>query len=158
MRFERKRIRRQCRTKHILNYSTMFENASKMSHFLKKISKIGKLTSHSVWKSFKMSHLDFSILAFSTNFCPFYSDKSGNTAWLKILGFQKLAKLAFFGIFNELENGNDETLNRDFQTLCKQSRNSKKCFSFILQCQVIKFCYREILQNRCSFAKSCSWC
>ena len=36
---------------------------------------------HSVWKSPKMSHLNFWILAFSTNFCPIKTDLSGNTVW-----------------------------------------------------------------------------
>ena len=146
MRFERKRISRQCRTKHILNYSTMFENASKMSHFLKKISKNRKINGTTVFEN----HLKCLIRIFRFwHFPPVF-------VLFKVTCLVTLAKLPFFGIFNELENGNDATLNRDFQTLCKQSRNSKKCFSFILQCQVIKFCYREILQNRCSFAKSCS--
>ena len=37
------------------------------------------------------------------------NDLSGNTVWLQSSGFQKLAKLAIFGIFNELlstQNGN----------------------------------------------------
>ena len=55
---------------------------------------------HSVWKSPKMSHLNFfSILAFSTNFCPIKTDLSGNTVWPQDLGFQKLAKLDHFGHF-----------------------------------------------------------
>ena len=45
---------------------------------------------------------DCSILAFSTNFCPIENDLSGNTAWPPATGFQKLAKLSHFGIFNEL--------------------------------------------------------
>ena len=44
----------------------------------------------------------FSISAFSTNFCPFKSDMSGNTVWPQASGFQKLPKLAIFGIFDEL--------------------------------------------------------
>ena len=46
-----------------------------------------------------MSHLNYSILAFSTNFGPTKIDLSGNSVWLQALGFQKLAKLS---IFNEL--------------------------------------------------------
>ena len=34
-----------------------------------------------IWKSPKMSHLNFLILAFSTNFCPIEIDLSGNTVW-----------------------------------------------------------------------------
>ena len=36
---------------------------------------------HNVWKLLKMSHLDFSILTFSTNFCHIKIDLSGNTVW-----------------------------------------------------------------------------
>ena len=50
----------------------------------------------------KMSHMYFSILTFSTKFCPIKSDMSGNTVWPQISGFQKLAKWTIFGIFNEL--------------------------------------------------------
>ena len=57
---------------------------------------------HSVWKLLKMSHLDFSILTFSTIFYPIKSDLSGNTVWPQPSGFQKLAKWTIFGIFNEL--------------------------------------------------------
>ena len=56
---------------------------------------------HSVWKSPKMSQLNFSIVAFSTNFCPTKTDLSGNTVWPQASRFQKLAKLSIFGIFNE---------------------------------------------------------
>ena len=38
-----------------------------------------------VWKSPKMSHLSFPIVAFSTNFCPFKIDLYGNTVWQKVL-------------------------------------------------------------------------
>ena len=53
---------------------------------------------HNVWKLLKMSHLKFSILAFSTNFCPINTDLSGNTVWQQSSVFQKLAKLTIFGI------------------------------------------------------------
>ena len=49
--------------------------------------------SQTVWKLLKMSYLDFSILAFSTNFCPFKIDLSGNTVWPL---FSKLAKIDHF--------------------------------------------------------------
>ena len=38
-------------------------------------------------------HLNFWILAFSTNFCPIRTSLSGNTVWPKASGFQKLAKI-----------------------------------------------------------------
>ena len=47
-----------------------------------------------------MSHLIFSILAFSTNFCPIKIDLSGSTVWPLASRFPKLAKLSNFGILN----------------------------------------------------------
>ena len=55
--------------------------------------------SNIVWKSLKMSHLNFWILAFSTNFCPIRTDLSGNTVWQQAWGFQKLAKIEHFWHF-----------------------------------------------------------
>ena len=40
-----------------------------------------------------MSHLKFSYLAFSINFCLIKIDLSGNTVWPQAAGFQKLAKM-----------------------------------------------------------------
>ena len=37
----------------------------------------------------KMSHLNFSILAFSTNFCSIKTDMFGNTVWPQASGFKK---------------------------------------------------------------------
>ena len=51
------------------------------------------------WKLLKMSHLNFSILAFSTNFCPFKRYLSGFTVLLQVSGFQKLAKIDHFLAF-----------------------------------------------------------
>ena len=51
---------------------------------------------HNVWKLLEISHLNFSILAFSTNFCPVKIDLSGNTVWPQASGFQKLAKMDNF--------------------------------------------------------------
>ena len=50
----------------------------------------------------KCRFFDFSILAISNNFYPFNSDLTGNTVWTQASGFQKLAKLTIFGIFDEL--------------------------------------------------------
>ena len=47
-----------------------------------------------------MSHLNFSTLAFFTNFLPIKSDVSGNSVRPQALGFQKLTKLAICGNFN----------------------------------------------------------
>ena len=47
---------------------------------------------HSVWKSPKMSHLNFWILAFSTNFCPIKIDLSGKTVWPQASGFKNSSK------------------------------------------------------------------
>ena len=55
---------------------------------------------HVVWKLLQMSHFNFGISAFSTNFCPIKTDLSGNTVWPQALGFQKLAKSTIFGICN----------------------------------------------------------
>ena len=46
----------------------------------------------------------FLFLAFFTNFCPFKIGQSGNAFRPVASGFQKLAKLAFFDIFNENVN------------------------------------------------------
>ena len=54
---------------------------------------------HIVWKLLKMSHLNFWILTFSTNFCPMKTDLSGNTVWPQASGFQKLAKMDHFWHF-----------------------------------------------------------
>ena len=59
------------------------------------------IQTHSVWKSPIMSHLNFLILAFSTNFYPITTDLSGNTVWPQTSGFKKLTKLTIFGISNE---------------------------------------------------------
>ena len=55
--------------------------------------------SHSVWKCIKMSHMNFSIWAFSSIFCSIKGDMSGNTVWPQASGFQKLAKLDHFWHF-----------------------------------------------------------
>ena len=54
---------------------------------------------HIVWKFLKMSHLNYLILAFSTNFCPIKTYMSGNTVWPQASGFQKLAKMDHFWHF-----------------------------------------------------------
>ena len=80
-----------------------------------------------------MSHLSFSILAFSTNFCPIKNCLSGNTVWKVASVCQKLAKLTIFGIFNELLSTEIVNVARfarnvecdffcDFQTPCLQGQ------------------------------------
>ena len=75
-----------------------------------------------------MSHLNCSILGFSISFCLIKSDLTGNTVGLQISSFQKFAKLAIFGIFNELLSTQNVNVARfarnvkcdffcDFQTL-----------------------------------------
>ena len=54
---------------------------------------------HIVWKLLKMSHLNFWILAFSTNFCPIKPNLSGYTVWPQVSGYQKLAKMDHFWYF-----------------------------------------------------------
>ena len=56
----------------------------------------------SVWKSPKLSHMSFSILTFSTNFCPIKIDQSGNTVWPIASDFQKLVKIHHIWLFYEL--------------------------------------------------------
>ena len=53
---------------------------------------------HTVWKSRKMYHFNFWILAFSTHICPIEYDLSGNTIWPQASGSQKLAKRPILGI------------------------------------------------------------
>ena len=48
-----------------------------------------------------MSHLNFLVLACSTNFWPIKIDMSGNTVWPQASGFQKLAKMDFWRFFYE---------------------------------------------------------
>ena len=79
---------------------------------------------HSVWKSPKMSHLNFWNLAFSNHFCPIKSCLSGNTVWVVASVCEKLAKLSIFGIFIEL--------------LSTQNRNVA-CFARNVECDF--FCY-----------------
>ena len=54
---------------------------------------------HIVWKLTKMSHLDFSILAFYNNFCSFKTNLSGNTVWPQTSSFQKTRQIDFFWHF-----------------------------------------------------------
>ena len=57
---------------------------------------MNEYTLHIVWKLFKiMSHLNFP-------FCSIKSGLSGNIVGQPDPGLHKLAKLAIFGIFNEL--------------------------------------------------------
>ena len=81
-----------------------------------------------------MSHLNFPILAFSTNFCPIKSDLSGNTDWRQASGFKNTPKRTIFWQF-QLKNVNVARFARkvkfnffcDFQTLCM------RCF--FIQCK-----------------------
>ena len=57
---------------------------------------------YTFWILLKKSQLKFSILAFTTIFCHIKAEQSSDTVWRQVSGFQKLAKLAIFGIFNEL--------------------------------------------------------
>ena len=45
----------------------------------------------------KCRTFDFSILSFSTHFCPIKSDLPGNTVWPQASGFQKLVKRTILG-------------------------------------------------------------
>ena len=70
---------------------------NKRRSILLNITTRGRL--HIVWKSPKMSHLKFSILAFFANFCPIKIDLSGNTVWPQASGLKKLAKMDHFWRF-----------------------------------------------------------
>ena len=62
-------------------------------------SKMMQKGSHIVWKLLKMSHFNFGILAFSTDFWPIKTDLSGNSVCPQASVFQKLAKLDPFWHF-----------------------------------------------------------
>ena len=53
-------------------------------------------------KTAKMSHFQFSILAFSTIYSFIKIDLSGNTVWPQASNFKNSPKLNIFGIFNTL--------------------------------------------------------
>ena len=76
-----------------------------------------------VWKSPKMSHLNFRILSFSTNFCPIKIDLSGNTVWPQASGFQILVIRFLARKFKFLEILKNETFGR-FERANIISRNS----------------------------------
>ena len=70
------------------------------------------------------------ILTISINFYPFRNDLSGNTVRPQASGFQKLAKIDPFGIFNELlspQNINVE-LNETFSVIFKH----RECMWYVL--------------------------
>ena len=96
------------------------------------------LLPHRVWKSPNMSHLSFSILAFSTNFCPTKIDLSGNTVWPQASRFQKHAKLTIFGLFNLLLSIHNINVARFF-------RNVVWDFFFIIfkHCVATVICFSE---------------
>ena len=108
---------------HVLGHSSLFSGGGRRTTKVR----------HIVWKLLKMSHwISLKILAFSTNFCPNKTDLSGNTVWPQASGFQKLAKLTIFGIFNELLSTQNVNVARfarnvewdffcDFQTACINS-------------------------------------
>ena len=74
-----------------------------------------------------MSHLNFWILALSTNFCRTKIEMSGNTVWPQASGFQKLANLAIFGIFNELlSNWKRKMFNETFPGIFKHHVDATK--------------------------------
>ena len=117
-----------------ISNSQRFENGSKMSYFR---NKIGKVMSHSIWKPFKMSHLNFSTLAVSTNFCLNKIDLSGITVWQQASAFQKET---FSWIFK----------HRDFLKAFKQSQSlgDWKTRIIITYCYRLKFqCWPSLLQT-----------
>ena len=89
-------IENHCKSKRTQNNFWAFSR--KTCQMLKCYGDVAK-PQHSVWKSLKMSHLNFGILAFFTNFSPIKTDLSGNTVWPQASGFQKLAKMDHFWHF-----------------------------------------------------------
>ena len=75
---------------------------------------------------------EFSILAFSTNFCPINIDLSGNTVWPQALRFWKLAKLSIFAAPNV-----EWDFFSDFQTPCV-GRNFTSFVTFFQAQEVMK--------------------
>ena len=82
-----------------------------------------------------MSHLNFWILAFSPIFSPIKSDLSGNTVWPQAWGFQKLAKLTFFGLLST------QNIN-----VARFARNVE--WDFFCDFQNIKWNFLEWFSNR----------
>ena len=68
---------------------------------------------HSVWKSPKMSHLNFWILAFSTNFCPNKIDLSDNTQNVNVSRFARYVEYDFLKGFPTLCCANIATGNTE---------------------------------------------
>ena len=79
-------------------YSTDFKSLKKASVF-RKTNIPGKLL--------KMSHLKFSILASSTNFCPFRTDLSGNAIWPQASDFYNFTKLTILMNFCPIKMVNE---------------------------------------------------
>ena len=76
------------------SFFTMFENHQNVSFYNNTNCKFKYWNPNSpkiIWKLLNLSHLNFWILAFFTNFCPMKTDLSGNTIWPQVSAFQKLA-------------------------------------------------------------------
>ena len=75
-----------------LGMTTVKSDLISVEDFQERFDSIRKGKLFHYWKQSKISHSNFLILAFSTNFCTIKIDLSGNTVWPQALGFQKLAK------------------------------------------------------------------
>ena len=62
-----------------------------------------------------MSHLNFSISAFSANFWSIKSDLSGNTVWPQALGFKIRPNGPFLAFFNELLSSQNANVARNVE-------------------------------------------
>ena len=82
---------------NLLNF-WLIDNGARWYKILQKVSFQSQFYFSDV-KLLKMSHFKFSILAFSTNFCPIKVDLSGNTVWPQTTGFKILPKLTFLAFF-----------------------------------------------------------
>ena len=96
----------------LAHFSTILCKATKKCNVMYK-----KIIVHNVWKSSKMSHLNFWILAFSTNFCPIETDLSGNTVWPQALRFKKSPNWGFLAF-----------LTNFWHSKCKRSSLRSQCW------------------------------
>ena len=67
-----------------------------------------------------MSHLNFWIWPFSTNFWPIKTDLSGNSVWPQALGFQKTRQIGphFWHFFHELLSTQNVNVNVEWDFFC----------------------------------------
>ena len=82
-----------------------------------------------------MSHLNFSILAFSTNFWSIKTALSGHSVWLQALGFQKLS----FDIF-------DQPLSTQNVNVARFARNVERDFLWFSNTVLMRILTSKLVQ------------